>query len=205
MTTSVPSRRRRLTPEGRRALIEAAAREVFAEHGYHAASIGEIARRAGITKPTLYDHFPSKQDLHLALLRGQRDELFAYVVARLWSAGTPRERVRSAVDAYFRYVEEHPYAWRMLFRETTGDPAIAAEHEAIKREAHVAMLGLLLGDPEIGAAMRPVPRSERELVAVLIGGATHGAAVWWADHPGVPRRKVVDRVFGTLWDGLAAE
>ena len=70
-----PAPRRRIGFDARRALIVEAAREVFAEAGYAGASMEEIARRAGITKATLYDHFSSKQALHLWLLDRQREEL----------------------------------------------------------------------------------------------------------------------------------
>src|SRR3954464_9370214 len=112
-----------MSAQARRDVIERAATEVFAEHGYHAASMGEIARRSGVTVPVVYDHFASKQELHRRLLERHFAELRAVWGAHLGDA--PREqRMAGALDAWFGYVETHPFAWRMLFRETTGDPEV---------------------------------------------------------------------------------
>ena len=66
--TVKPQPRKRMSAATRRASIEAAATDVFAERGYRGASIDEIARRSGVTPPVLYDHFASKQDLYRQLL-----------------------------------------------------------------------------------------------------------------------------------------
>ena len=197
--------RRRLSSDERRELIEEAARAVFAEYGYHAASIGEIAARSGITKATLYDHFPSKEALHLELLREQRDELLRIVTPTLEGGGSAEERVRRALDGFYAYVHDNPYAWRMLFRETTGDPEIADAHRQIQAEAHAAVVGTLLKDPEVCRALGPLSQGEKGLLAATIGGATHGAARWWWDNKSTPRSKVVRMVMRVLWDGLGPQ
>jgi len=188
----------------RRKLIEEAARAVFAEYGYHAAPVSEIAARSGITKATLYDHFGSKEELHLHLLRQQRDELLRLVLPTLDAGGSAAMRVEQALDRFFGYVESHPYAWRMLFRETTGDPEVADAHRQIQAEAHAAVVGRLLQDPEVRRALGPLSADDSELLAAIIGGATHGAARWWWDHKSAPRARVVGMVMRVLWDGLGA-
>jgi AcrR family transcriptional regulator len=143
-TKSTPPPRRRLTAQARRELIEQAACELFAARGYIATSIDEIAKRAGVTAPVLYDHFVSKRDLHRRLLERHFAEL-----RRLWSeqlrGEEPAEqRVARAIDAWFAYVEEHPYAWRMLFRDTTGEPEVRAIHEEVIAQSRAAMMPLFL-------------------------------------------------------------
>ncbi len=96
--------------------------DVFAEHGYHGAAMDEIARRSGVTPPVVYDHFESKAALHRRLLERTRDELLAMWRENLGGGGTLEEQVAHAFDAWSRYVEAHPYAPRMFFRETTGVP-----------------------------------------------------------------------------------
>ena len=120
-----------MTAEARRAVIEHAAAEVFAERGYHGASIDEICRRAGVTPPVLYDHFASKLELHRRLLERTRDELLALWRENLAGDEPADERIPRAIDAWAAYVQEHPYVPRMFFSETTGSPEI----EAIHREA----------------------------------------------------------------------
>jgi AcrR family transcriptional regulator len=77
MSTDAPKRRLRGT--ARRALIVDAALEEFAIHGYEAASMGRIGRRAGVTRTVLYDHFPSKRALFAALLEAEHTELLAHL------------------------------------------------------------------------------------------------------------------------------
>ena len=88
----------------------------------------EIARRSGVTPPVVYDHFDSKLDLHRRLLERTRDELLAMWREQLAGDEPAEERIPRALDAWARYVEGNPYAARMFFQETTGDPEARAVH-----------------------------------------------------------------------------
>ncbi len=181
----------RLTAEARRARITDAATVLFAERGYHGASLDAISRAAGITKPVIYDHFASKADLHLQLLAHERDRLLALTRA----AKAPA----AALEAFFVYVESHPHAWRMLFRETTGDPTVAAKHQRILAEARAGIAG------EIGrrSGLRGRVASRRlELLAEGVMGVTHGLALWWQAHPDVPRQEIVRAATDLLIPGF---
>jgi AcrR family transcriptional regulator len=133
-----------MTAEARREVIERAALAVFAERGYHGASIDEIARRSGVTPPVVYDHFASKLDLHRRLLERTRDELLQMWREHLAGDHPAEQRIPRALDAWASYVEEHPYAPRMFFHETTGDPEIQAIHREVQAQARAA-LGTILG------------------------------------------------------------
>lgn len=172
--------RRRLTAEARRARIVEAATRILAERGYHAASLDEIARAAGVSKPVVYDHFASKAQLHLHLLADERDRLLALTTA----AATTHD----AMEAFFSYVEGHPYAWRMLFRESTGDPVVAREHERILAEARAGIARQIAGGVAISGRGR---RRRLEMLAEGAMGVTHGLALWWQANPDVPRSEVV--------------
>jgi AcrR family transcriptional regulator len=126
--------RKRLTRAERREVIERAATEVFAEHGYGGASIDEIAARSGVSAPVVYDHFASKEDLYRRLLERQRDDLVAFWAARL-PLPEGRDALEALIDAYYQYVEAHPFAYRMYFRDT--------EHRDIQQQG-VMMLAALL-------------------------------------------------------------
>jgi AcrR family transcriptional regulator len=183
----------------RREVIERAAAEVFAERGYHGASIDEISRRSGVTPPVLYDHFASKLDLHRRLLERTRDELL-----RLWheqlAGDEPAEvRIPRAIDAWAAYVEEHPYAPRMFFTETTGDPEVEAIHRQVQVQA-TAALGVIVGR-ESGRA-RAAGRLSAEMAAEVMRAGLAGLAIWWSDHPEVPREEIVATALNVLWVGL---
>ncbi len=191
-----------MTADARREVIEQAALEVFAERGYHGASIDEIARRSGVTPPVLYDHFASKLELHKRLLERTRDELLEMWGEQLGGDGAAEERVPRALDAWARYVEKHPYAPRMFFSETTGDPDIEAIHGQVRAQS-VAVLGAILGR-EAGAEniAGSAGQEALEMAAEVIRAGLTGLAIWWSDHPHVPREQIVATAVNAIWIGF---
>lgn len=193
-------RRRWLTADDRRKVIERAAADVFAERGYHGASIDEIARRAGVTAPVLYDHFESKQAIHRRLLERTRDELLATWRQYLSTDDPAEVRIPRAIDAWARYVRDHPYAVRMYFQETTREPQILAFHEQILDQARVA-LGVIVGQVH-GVDVDHEESLSLEMEAEMIRAGLTGLAIWWSDHPEVPREQVVATAVNVMWIGL---
>jgi AcrR family transcriptional regulator len=197
---ATPARKRRLRAPARRARIAEAALEVFAQRGYAATSMGEVASAAGTTRTVLYDHFASKRELFLWLLEGQAAELLEDVGERMVGEAPPRERMRQTIDAFLASVEAHPFAWRLLLRESTGDPGVVAAHRRIAADANAAVRALLAADLERAGV---APESERAAVAVeLIIAAVLGVASWWGEHRDVARGELVDVVMLVLWNGL---
>lgn len=177
--------------------------EVFAERGYQEASMLEIARAAGITPAVIYDHFASKAELQITLLEGQTEELLAFVGAAV--AGdfeSTGERIRVGVDAFFAFVEEHPYAWRMLFRDPPTDPAILSTYRRIHRQATYGIALLLRASAPPALLEQQQADRDLEMFAEMLKMAQNGLAVWWYDHREVPRRELVDRVLELCWIGL---
>jgi AcrR family transcriptional regulator len=187
---------KRLPAQQRREVIERAATEVFAERGYGGASIDEIARRSGVSAPVVYDHFASKADLHRRLLERHRDELVAVWRAHLLTDQPPEQRIVSAIDAWAQYVQTHPYAWKMLFRETTGDPEAEAVHREVLAGSRALLAPLVAAQP--GGDALP----HAEMAAELIRSGLTGLALWWQDHPEVPREQIVSTAVGVLWLGF---
>lgn len=200
MSTSEPPKpRRRLAAGDRRERIERAATELFAERGYRGASMNDIARRSGISVPVLYDHFPSKLELHKRLLERHFADLRG-----VWRSHLPLtdaaagDRMAAVVDAWFGYVEAHPYATRMLFRDTSADPQVAAIHREVAERSKAALLPLVAREPAAGGAS-PVAV---ELLWEVLRATLQGLALWWADHPDVPRADVVAAAMNGVWLGL---
>lgn len=92
---------------------------VFGEHGYHETSMNEIAAAAGVTKPVLYQHFDSKQELYLELLHEVAGQLRAAVLDATGAAASPREQVERGFHAIFGWIEEKPARFRILFAGDT--------------------------------------------------------------------------------------
>jgi AcrR family transcriptional regulator len=195
--------RRRLPARERRNRILQGAMRIFAERGYTDASMTEIARVSGVTAAVIYDHFPSKQDLHGALLEEQTDALLAYVGSALASAGAkPEQRMRAGVNAFFGFVQAHPFAWRLIFRDPPADPEIAAIHRRIHARATQSIVVFL--DGAVPDFRREDATHERrlEMFAQMLKMLLNGMAAWWYEHPSTTREELVERSLDFCWSGL---
>ena len=197
MSTAQQEVRRRLPVAERRELIVEAAGRLFGERGYGGTRLDDIAVAAGVTKPILYRHFESKRDLYLALLARHRDDLPSFVDV-IPAEGSPQERLRVVVEAWLTYVEEHAYAWRMLFRDTGGGPEIDALRRGVEGRAREVLVGMLR---LLGGAR--IPEHELEPLAELLRSGMASLVLWWMDNPGVSRRSLVDAMT-RVWSGLLA-
>src|SRR5919108_1205835 len=140
--------RQRLTKEERRSRILEAASRVIAERGYWGASIDEIADEAGITRPVVYDHFESKRELHITLLELHVQELLVFLGERVASEASGEGQLRAGFEAFFEFVETHPYAWRILFRDPPpADEQIVEAHRGVQGMVTQAVIGLLAANP----------------------------------------------------------
>jgi len=194
--------RKRLTAAARRELIEQAATELFSERGYQGASIEEIAKRSGVTPPVVYDHFESKLDLYRRLL-----ELHFADLREIWRRNfvgddPPAQRMACSFDAWFAYIESHPFAGQMLFRDTSGDPQIAAVHADVAARSRAAVMPLFAGEAGSKNLTGSVTGDGLDMAWVILRGVLQGLAIWWADHPHVPREQVVATAMNAIWIGF---
>jgi AcrR family transcriptional regulator len=194
--------RKRLSAEARKEVIEQAGTEVFAERGYRGASIDEIARRAGVSAPIVYDHFRSKRDLHRRLLERHFADLRAVWRQNLAGDDPPERRIARSFYAWFAYVESHPYAWRMLFRETSGDPEVEAIHREVAAESRAALLPLLAREPGAEHLAGSADIEAIDMAWEVVRAVLQGLALWWYEHPHVPRAQVVAVAMNTFWVGF---
>jgi AcrR family transcriptional regulator len=191
-----------MTAAARREVIERAATEVFAQRGYHAASMDEIARRSGVSVPVVYDHFESKQDLHRHLLERHFAELRGVWRQHALRGDPPEQRIPQTLDAWFGYVETHPYAWRMLFRDTTGDADVQAIHREVAAQSRAALLPLLAREPGAKAVAGSADQEALDMVWEILRAVLQGLALWWYEHQHVPREHVVATAMNALWIGF---
>ena len=196
--TEAPARTVRLSRSARRAQLLVAARDVFAAQGYHAAAMDDIAERAGVSKPVLYQHFPGKLELYQALLHTYADELVDRVRSALDSTTDNRERAQAAVAAYFDFVAGEGGAYRLVFEsDLRGQPEAAAVVERATNRCIDAVADAVTTDAGLDA-----PRAR--LLAVGLVGLSQVAAQYWLDSDGrVPRDEAVALMSGLAWRGLA--
>ena len=191
------TRTRKLPWNERRRLIIGAASRLFATHGYANTSIDDVAAQAGVTKPIVYRHFGPKKKLHLTLLALHRDELLGTLAEAMQAPGTLAERVPRAAEAWFAYVEAHPYAGAMLFRDTTGDPEVRRFYEEMQATARSAVAALIKAEKDFA-----VPESMVDPLAELTRAALAGLAIWWGERPTLPRKAIVQVAVNGIWLGL---
>jgi AcrR family transcriptional regulator len=195
--------RKRLTGEERRAAILDSALSVIAERGYHASAIDDIAREAGISKALIYEHFGSKQDLFAELLDLHAGELFDRLTAIAGAGQAASARLRVGLDAFYRFVEDHRVAWRMLFREAT-DPEVAAVLDRITAQVTALVAGLIAEDPgsQLQGDGDAAQAIRIQMLAELVVGSVQSLANWWADHQEVSRERLVEITMDFAWVGL---
>src|SRR5438445_1703128 len=121
--TPAPERRQRLAASARRAQLVEVGRMVFAQHGYEATSVEEIAERAGISKPIVYEHFGGKEGLYAVIVDREVEHIVGRIVEAI-SSGSPRERLERAALAFLTYVKERPNGFAVLLRDA---PRVEAE------------------------------------------------------------------------------
>jgi AcrR family transcriptional regulator len=194
-----PSPQRRLPPAQRRQTLVDAASELFAARGYDYVTLDEVAARAGVTKVIVYRHFGSKKALYLTLLAAHRDELLSTLVSGMATERPLEDRVPAVADAWLAYVEAHPFAWAMLFRDVTGDPEIRAFHETMRNAARAAIVALLTAETSLQLDPDMV-----EPTAEVLRSAMTGLALWWRDSPQTERSTLVNTIIQTIWHGIAS-
>jgi AcrR family transcriptional regulator len=193
--------RRRLTAEERRKAILNAAQEVFAGRGYHGSSIDEIAQAAGISKSLIYEHFPSKKDLHVSLLDMHVRELFERLSATAATEEPGDVRLRRGLDAFLGWVEEQRGGFRMLFRDA-ADPEVAEVVRRVLGQATGAVAALMATEPMAPAATEQARELGIRMLAQQLTGGMQALALWWDENPEVPRSVVLDSAMDFCWLGL---
>lgn len=198
-----PTPRRRLSAQERREGILQAALAVFSRRGYHPSSIDEIAQAAGISKALIYEHFDSKQQLHVSLIEMYAGELFERVAAAAAPGPDAAVRLEAGLDAVFAFVEERRGAWQMLFRET-ADPETAAVLDRVTAGVGALVADLIAQDPRVqaGGADAEVREQAIEMTAQMVVGSAQSLANWWNEHQDVPRKRLVAIAMDMLWLGL---
>ena len=194
------STRQRLTSEQRRDVLLDAAARVFAAHGYHAASIEQIAGEAGITKPVIYHHFPSKQHLHRAVFEHYAQQHLA-TAASHGHDGTPKERFRDLVAGMFAFAHEKPHAWQLLLGDSS-DPETALLQRQLRAAGTEQSAARLLDAADLRFDHRLSQRKTAEAVAELVRSAVDGLVSWSLQHPEVSRAALIDIATELVWSGL---
>lgn len=199
MTEAIPLRPRtsRLPRTARRAQLLEVALQVFVDQGYHSASMDEIADRAGVSKPVLYQHFPGKLDLYLALLETSCDTVVDGVRNALASTHDNRKRVQATMELWYDYVADQGAAFRLVFEsDLTSDPAVREQVDRVIEESASLVAEVIREDTGL-------PPAASHLLAVSLVGMGHvGARNWLSQDSTLTRNEAVQLVAALAWRGI---
>lgn len=178
--------------------VLAAASGIFGLRGYHAAQMDEIADGAGISKPTVYKHFPSKIDLYLAVIQSRLDRLVDDIRSALTAPGDNRTRTRSAVAVYFDFIDSDPDGFHMVFEtEVPSEPEVRVRIDHAIDNCVMAVAGLLTRD--LGADVARV----RVLAAGLVGICRFTARQWLDTDRPIPKSHAIALTAALCAQGLS--
>jgi len=168
------------------------AEELFGERGYAGASMDELSRRAGVTKPVVYELFGSKEGLVRACLERWAERLAASVADAVRAHEDPEARLRAGGLAFLRFAADNRVAWELMFEKRFSD----AMMDLRRRQA--ALIRALM--EEIAPA--GVDPREVDAAAHAVNSAYEGAALWMWEHPETPTEELADWIVDLLLPGL---
>jgi AcrR family transcriptional regulator len=175
-----------------RQLVELA-EELFAERGYAGASMDELCRRAGVTKPVVYELFGSKDGLFGVCVDRAVERMAASIAGAFRSESEPEARLRAGGLAFLRFAHDNRVAWDLM-----GMQGRFAEQAATVRRSQAQLIRTLMTEIAPGGTD---PR-ELEAVAYAVNSAYEGAAHWMWEHPDVPVEELADWIVALLLPGL---
>ncbi|GII57001.1 TetR family transcriptional regulator [Planotetraspora thailandica] len=200
MTTTPEAKPRgtRLPRMARRRQLLGAAQEVFVENGYHAAAMDEIAERAGVSKPVLYQHFPSKLELYLALLDMHVDDMVGRCREALASTTDNKQRVQAAIGAFFDFVSSQGEAFRLVFESDlrNAEPVRQRIERSLRESAEAISLVI---QEDTGCSS-----DDAHLLGVgLVGMAEVSARYWLSSKGSIPKEAATQLMARLAWRGIS--
>ena len=188
----------RLPRPARRRQLLGAAQEIFVAQGYHAAAMDDIADRAGVSKPVLYQHFPGKLELYLALLDESADELVAIVRDALSSSTDNKQRVPATFRAFFDYVGSSGEAFRLVFEsDLSNEPLVRARLERTMGECAEMVSQFIREDAGLGDG-------EAHLLGMaLVGMAQVSSRYWLSTDRAIPKDAAEQLLSRLAWRGIS--
>ena len=196
ITASVGDKSQRLPAAARRAQLIEVGRAVFAKRGYEATSVEEIADKAKVSKPIVYEHFGGKEGLYAVVVDREMD----YVVRRIAEAistGTPRERVERAALAFLMYVKDHPDGFAVMARDAPITSARGGMSGMLNDVAERVGDVFATAFKEAGYDAKAAPIYAHALI-----GMVTFVGQWWTDVRKPPVEEVANHIAALAWMGL---
>jgi AcrR family transcriptional regulator len=187
-------------PERESQIYDVAGR-IFAERGFHATTMDEIAEAVGVSKQMIYNYMGSKEELYLALLRRSAAELMRRFDEAATEAAAPDVQLYHGIVAFFSFVEERREAWWIVSESrAAGEGAITSEYRKLRQG-----IGRLISQLFFEARLEMgLPEDETEPSALALVAVGEELALWWLDHPDESKEAMAKRFMDYMWMGLGA-
>lgn len=171
--------------------------EVFSAQGYHAAAMDDVADAAGVSKPVLYQHFPSKLELYVALLDEACANVIGQVRRALESTEDNKQRVAATLAAFYTFVADDSGSFRLVFEsDVTSEPAVRQRVDRVTDECAALITRVIAADTGL-------TEDQSTLLAVSLVGMAQVSARYWLDASDIDRQEAAVLVAGLAWRGIA--
>jgi AcrR family transcriptional regulator len=174
---------------------------LFAERGYAAVTMDEVAAALGVTKPLLYNYFGNKERLYIACMERAAESLTATVAAAVAETSSPAEALGAGVRAFFSFLDSDRAAWAVLFDETLPHSGELADRVAKYRGRLIELVSESLL-AQLPAKRRGAARIEVEALSTALLGAAEAMARWWLRTEATSAQEAAELLIATLDPGL---
>jgi AcrR family transcriptional regulator len=179
------------------------AHELFAERGYAAVTMEEIAMAVGVTKPLLYNYFGNKEQLYIACMERAGEALTETVAAAVGSTANPAEALGAGVHAFFAFLDTDRAAWAVLFDESQPNHGDIADRVASYRGRILEFVSASM-QAQLPERSRAAARTEIEALSTALLGAAEALARWWLRTESVSADAAAELLISTVEPGLRA-
>jgi AcrR family transcriptional regulator len=194
MSESEGRARVRMTGRERREQLVLVGRALFAEKGFDGTSIEEIAARAKVSKPVVYEHFGGKEGLYAVVVDREMSALLDRLTRVLSAGQHPRELVEQAALALLTYIEEEADGFRILSRDSTSGAFSSLLNDLANQVEYVLVR-------EFG--QRGIPTTHAAMYAQMLVGMVALTGMWWLEEGKPGREEVAAHLVNLGWNGLA--
>jgi AcrR family transcriptional regulator len=204
-SSRAPSNRTRLSRAERMEQTLAVAHELFAQRGFAAVTMDEVATAVGVTKPLLYNYFGNKERLYVACMERAGEALFAMISESVRDAPNPSEALNAGLRAFFDFLDSDRAAWAVLFGETSSHVGEVAERVADYRGRIASMVAASLMaqlPPRLSGRRRDAAQTEVQALSEALLGAAEALARWWLSTETISARQAADLLISTIEPGL---
>ncbi|HEX7059900.1 MAG TPA: TetR/AcrR family transcriptional regulator [Solirubrobacterales bacterium] len=195
------STRSRLSRGDRMQQTLLAAHSLFAERGYAAVTMDEIAAAVGVTKPLLYNYFGNKERLYIACMERSGDALVRTILEAVGDSRSPSEALNDGLRAFFSFLDADRAAWAVLFDETLPQSGELADRVADYRGRLIELVANSLL-AQLPAKRRGAARIEVEALSTALLGAAEALARWWLRSEALSAQQAAELLIETVEPGL---